>query len=71
MSDEEEVSYVKKPRTIHYGSLEDGEKARLEAANEESKENPPSTESPQAAPQIHISNGKLVFIAKFYISRTM
>lgn len=29
MSDEEEITYVKKQKTIHYGSLEDQERARL------------------------------------------
>lgn len=36
MSDDEELVYVKRPRTIHYGSLEESEKARqnaLEAEN--------------------------------------
>lgn len=31
MSDDEEVIYVKKPKTIHYGSLEDQERIRLAA----------------------------------------
>lgn len=29
MSDEEEITYIKKQKTIHYGSLEDQERARL------------------------------------------
>lgn len=29
MSDDEEIVYVKKQKTIHYGSLEDQERARL------------------------------------------
>lgn len=29
MSDDEEITYVKKPKTIHYGSLEDQERIRL------------------------------------------
>jgi U4/U6 small nuclear ribonucleoprotein PRP4 len=29
MSDDEEITYVKKPKTIHYGSLEDQERLRL------------------------------------------
>ncbi|VVC39786.1 Hypothetical protein CINCED_3A000395 [Cinara cedri] len=38
MSDEEDVTYVKKPKTIHYGSLEDQERIRLATlqANSES-----------------------------------
>ncbi|CAH1108802.1 unnamed protein product [Psylliodes chrysocephalus] len=38
MSDEEDIQYVKKTKTIHYGSLEDSEKARIEAQNEESND---------------------------------
>ena len=29
MSDDEEITYVKKPKTIHYGSLEDQERIRI------------------------------------------
>lgn len=29
MSDDEEITYVKKQKTIHYGSLEDQERLRL------------------------------------------
>lgn len=29
MSDDEEITYVKKQKTIHYGSLEDQERIRL------------------------------------------
>lgn len=29
MSDDEEITYVKKQKTIHYGSLEDQERTRL------------------------------------------
>lgn len=59
MSDEEDVLYVKKPRTIHYGSLEDTEKARL-AAIETVGDNTNDTEESSAAasnPQINVSNG--------------
>ncbi|KAG5867940.1 hypothetical protein JTB14_037001 [Gonioctena quinquepunctata] len=38
MSDDEDQPYAKKTKTIHYGSLEDSEKARLEAQNEESND---------------------------------
>lgn len=57
MSDDDEIPYVKKPRTIHYGSLEDGEKARLEAGNEDNGEDATAKDATQSAPQIHISNG--------------
>ncbi|KAF2904969.1 hypothetical protein ILUMI_01212 [Ignelater luminosus] len=56
MSDDDEVPYVKKPRTIHYGSLEDGEKVRLETANEDNNEDATAKDATQNAPQIHISN---------------
>lgn len=29
MSDDEEITYVKKPKTIYYGSLEDQERIRI------------------------------------------
>lgn len=56
MSDDEEVLYVKKQRTINYGSLEESEKARLaavEAAGEDDVEEP----SAVSQAQIHTSNG--------------
>lgn len=39
MSDEEEVVYVKKQKTIHYGSLEDQERAKIAKAENEGNEN--------------------------------
>lgn len=60
MSDDEEALYVKKPRTIHYGSLEDSEKARLaaiEAGGDSSNDAEESLASSQANLQIHTSNG--------------
>ncbi|CAG9826850.1 unnamed protein product [Diabrotica balteata] len=52
MSDDEEVQYVKKIKTIHYGSLEDSEKARLEAQSEDSNEekSAPAAASPVQEP---------------------
>lgn len=47
MSDDE-VSYVKKTKTIHYGSLEDSERARLEAMQDE--ESSGSSEPEPSAP---------------------
>nr|CAH7762403.1 unnamed protein product [Callosobruchus chinensis] len=38
MSDDEEVQYVKKVKTIHYGSLEESEKNRIEAEEENSND---------------------------------
>ncbi|XP_057670934.1 U4/U6 small nuclear ribonucleoprotein Prp4 [Diorhabda carinulata] len=46
MSDDEELQYVKKIKTIHYGSLEDNEKIRIETQNEESNEALPAATSP-------------------------
>lgn len=33
MSDDEEITYIKKQKTIHYGSLEDQERIRLGILN--------------------------------------
>lgn len=49
MSDDEEVQYVKKVKTIHYGSLEESERARLEAHEDESNDSEPQiANEPQA-----------------------
>lgn len=37
MSDDEEVSYTKKDKVIHYGSLEEGEKERLASGNNDAE----------------------------------
>ena len=64
MSDDEEV-YVKKTRTVHYGSLEETERARNAAAaaaadgSDDEKEGPTANENstaPIASGNIHISN---------------
>ncbi|KAJ8921763.1 hypothetical protein NQ315_008388 [Exocentrus adspersus] len=49
MSDDDEVQYIKKQKTIHYGSLEDTERARIEAQNETSNDSepPPTSATPQ------------------------
>lgn len=62
MSDDDEAVYVKKPRTIVYGSLEDSERARLaaEAAGESSNDAEESSAPPQTNSQIHTSNGMLL-----------
>lgn len=54
MSDEEEVQYVKKTKTIHYGSLEDSERARLETQEEDSND---SEQQVQNEPQTQESSG--------------
>lgn len=59
MSDEEDVIYVKKHKSIHYGSLEEQERNRLLASinNENSNdESTPSTSTTENT-QIHVSNG--------------
>lgn len=38
MSDDEDLVYVKKQKTVHYGSLEEAERARLAAAAESSED---------------------------------
>lgn len=55
MSDDEEVQYVKKTKTIHYGSLEDSERVRLEAQEEESNDSEQQTPN---EPQTQESSGK-------------
>lgn len=59
MSDDDEVVYHKKPRTIHYGSLEDSEKARLAAIEAGGDSNDAEENSAQApaSTQINVSNG--------------
>lgn len=56
MSDDDEVQYVKKTKTVHYGSLEDAERARLEAQDEESND---SVASRTPSNPVQESNGKL------------
>ncbi|XP_045461463.1 U4/U6 small nuclear ribonucleoprotein Prp4 [Harmonia axyridis] len=51
MSDEE-VQYVKKQKTIHYGSLEESERARLEQKDEDKSED----EETNSVPQVHTTN---------------
>lgn len=52
MSDDEEITYIKKQKTIHYGSLEDQERIRLNtlAASETDGEQ-------KVGGNIHVSNG--------------
>lgn len=64
MSDEEELMYVKKQSTIHYGSIEEQERARLQAAplvppGEENMEELPSSPKtePEALGNVHTSDG--------------
>ncbi|XP_066255733.1 U4/U6 small nuclear ribonucleoprotein Prp4 [Euwallacea similis] len=54
MSDDE-ISYVKKTKTIHYGSLEDSERARIEAAEDDEDSNNSEVEPalPPPPPEEH------------------
>lgn len=54
MSDEDDAVYVKRTRTIHYGSLEDGERARIVSLENIEDHN---TDGPTTVPQIHASTG--------------
>lgn len=54
--DDEDVAYIPKIKSIHYGSLEEAEKARLEAEQEEDGEEEES-ETAQNGNNVHISNG--------------
>lgn len=62
MSDDEEITYVKKQKTIHYGSLEDQERSRLAALASAAAE---SADGDQKAGggNINVSNGnRLVYL---------
>lgn len=49
MSDDDEIAYIKRPRTIHYGSLEEAERQRQQALeNIESDEEEYEPESKKA-----------------------
>ena len=57
MSDDEEVHYVKKRKTVHYGSLEETERSRISAASikTNNQKNGAST-GPVIVENVHISN---------------
>ena len=58
MSDEEEgPSYVKKQKVIHYGSLEDKEKARMAASNKTAALLSTAIEAGKEAGHINITEG--------------
>jgi len=58
MSDDEEITYVKKPKTIHYGSLEDQERIRLSSL----AFNEIDGESKVVGANINVSNGNNTII---------
>lgn len=82
MSDDEELIYIKKQKTIHYGSLEEQERQRQASAplvppGEEVAEDVTTAPDEQAAPavvgNIHVSDGMcrmffLLIIAYIYKS---
>ncbi|CAB0038420.1 unnamed protein product [Trichogramma brassicae] len=58
MSDDEDIHYVKKQKTVHYGSLEESERARI-AALDESNSDDDSRDGQEAFKRpanVHISN---------------
>lgn len=72
MSDDEEVPFVKKPRTIHYGSLEDAERARLAEENDEDsndKDEEASANALQAPPSS--GNIPIKLISLFISNKTI
>lgn len=63
MSDDEDIVYVKKHKTVHYGSLEEAERARLAAAagdsSDDEKDSPNANDASAgglAQGNVHISN---------------
>lgn len=56
MSDDEELTYVKKQKTIHYGSLEDAERIRQIVAGPDSDEEVEVTKKAPELAQVHISS---------------
>lgn len=52
MSDDEEITYIKKQKTIHYGSLEDQERIRLGTLSASETDG-----EPKVGGNIHVSNG--------------
>lgn len=62
MSDDEDVIYVKKQNTVHYGSLEEQERKRL-AANKD------VDDDQEKYTNVHTSNGKFNQAASDNISK--
>ncbi|XP_008549411.1 U4/U6 small nuclear ribonucleoprotein Prp4 [Microplitis demolitor] len=63
MSDDEDLVYVRKSKTVHYGSLEEGERARLAAESSDDHNDPvdasapaPAVPAPTPVANIHVSN---------------
>lgn len=56
MSDDEEIQYVKKQKTIHYGSLETSERAKLVKNETGTNGSDSIADIVKESPQIHTSN---------------
>lgn len=56
MSDDEEITYVKKQKTIHYGSLEDTERIRQIVDGPDSDEEVETKKKATELAQVHISS---------------
>lgn len=56
MSDDDEISYVKKQKTIHYGSLEDAERIRQIVAGPDSDDDESDAKKAPELAQVHISS---------------
>lgn len=56
MSDDDELTYVKKQKTIHYGSLEDAERIRQIVDGPDSDEEVETKKKVTESAQIHISS---------------
>lgn len=62
MSDDDDIIYIKKHKSIHYGSLEEQERLRLAAVaantgDDSNGSGGPSAASADHGPQVHVSNG--------------
>ncbi len=56
MSDEEDLVYIKKIKTVHYGSLEESERARLAGANDTDEEKEGIQNEMTESGNVHISS---------------
>lgn len=64
MSDDEDITFNKKQKTVHYGSLEEQERARL-AAIAAAVRGDPGEPAPAGKDlgEIHVSNGECFFLS--------
>ncbi|XP_050062537.1 uncharacterized protein LOC126552089 [Aphis gossypii] len=59
MSDDEEITYVRKQKTIHYGSLEDQERIRLSSLTATDSDGEPKA----IGGNINVSNGNNIILS--------